>query len=374
MEKELNQISFTAASAPFPAWVSARTSDVIRHSAANRRRRVLIWDGIIVALGMLLPASAFALARHFHAWAHGACSCLPGLILEYGPAGLLASLGLAGVLWVLTRRNRARLFVEEQLRLANERMETELEAAAQVQRALLPTSLPGVSTISFGSRFRPSKKLAGDIFDVFSLNESWIGLYALDVSGHGTAAALLSVAVHRALSPLHGQSSLVRERVGADYVAVPPSGVLKQLNERFQMNPSTRQYFTILYGVVNTETMEFRYACGGHPAPVHVPGNRPGGLLKGSGFPVGLFTEAEYEEYVVHLSPGDRFYLYSDGVTDATDAGGRDFGVERLFQILSRWREASLEDSLSCLFQEIQKWTLDDDATVIGFEVGNPAE
>jgi sigma-B regulation protein RsbU (phosphoserine phosphatase) len=339
--------------------------------------RILMWDAVIVAVGMILPLGIFVLARYLHTLAHGACNCLQGLLLEYGPTSLMTALAVTGVLWVLTRRNRARLSVERQLRHTNERMKSELEVAAQVQRALLPSSLPDVSTLQFGSRFRPCETLAGDIFDVFSLNHSWVGLYALDVSGHGVAAALLSVRVHRLLSPTQGRSSIVREYVDTSYKPVPPAEVFRQLNQRFPMELTTGQYFTILYGIVNIETMEFRYACAGHPAPAFLPRNRDGQVLSGEGFPVGLVRRAEYEEYdeySIKLAAGDRLYVYSDGVTEAMDEDGKEFGKQRLVQILDSQRTASLEESLSALLEQVEKWSsgsLADDVTIVGFQLGN---
>ncbi len=342
-----------------------------------RTRQTLIRDAIFVAVGMILPLGVFILARYFHFLAHSACSCLQGRLLEYGPASLMTALCVTGVVWVLTRRNRARLLIEKELRHTNERMKSDLEVAAQVQRALLPSSLPDVSALQFGSRFRPCETLAGDIFDVFSLNHNWVGLYALDVSGHGVAAALLSVRIHRLLSPTHGRSSIVREYIDTSHKPVPPAEVLRQLNQRFPMDLATGQYFTILYGIVNTETMEFRYACAGHPAPALFPQNRDGQVLSGEGFPVGFFQGAEYDEYVIQLAPGDRLYLYSDGVTEPMDEDGREFGKQRLVQILDSQREASLEESLSTLLDQVEKWSsgsLADDVTIVGFQLGGVKE
>jgi PAS domain S-box-containing protein len=144
---------------------------------------------------------------------------------------------------------------------ASERLGRDLTAAAKVQRALLPTSLPEVPGVHFAWTFKPCDELAGDSLNIVRLDDRHVGLYLLDVSGHGVAAALLSVTVNHILSKMPDLSlSLGKETDGSSSRhPVPPSKVAEELNKRFRWDPGTAQYFTLLYGVLNVETGEFRY-------------------------------------------------------------------------------------------------------------------
>ena len=112
----------------------------------------------------------------------------------------------------------------------------------------MPQSLPELDGASFAWRFLPCDELAGDILDVFWLGERRVGLYLLDVSGHGVPAALLSVTLNRILPHLEEASLLIDESSRPDEnVLLSPARVAGRLNTRFPMNPETRQYFTITY-------------------------------------------------------------------------------------------------------------------------------
>ena len=96
------------------------------------------------------------------------------------------------------------------------------------------------------------------------------------------------------------------------------------------MDPETEQYLTLLYGVLDLQTLDFRFVAAGHPGPVHVPHEGSSSILKAEGFPVGFFPDASYQEQSLHLAPGDRLYLYTDGIPDATDRDSQPFGAEQL--------------------------------------------
>ncbi len=156
---------------------------------------------------------------------------------------------------------------QEELQKANERMKSDLEAAAKTQRSLLPKTPPDVSAVRFAWAFKPCDELAGDIFNVFQLDERQIGLYLLDVSGHGVQAALLSVTLNRLLTQM-AQGSLQFEEAGGsqrERLLLSPAEVAGRLNTDFQMaaSPGAVQYFTFLYGILNTRTSNFRYVSAG---------------------------------------------------------------------------------------------------------------
>lgn len=241
---------------------------------------------------------------------------------------------------------------------ANRRMKKDLDAAARIQRSLLPATLPDRSGLRFAWAYNPCDELAGDILNVFELDENTIALYLLDVSGHGVPAALLSVALSQMLSPSRGASSFVRV-VGPDGVSQPaaPAAVASRLNERFQMNDTNEQYFTLLYGLLNPASRELCYVCAGHPSPVHVPCGRPPDLLTISSDAVGWLEDAQYEEVRVTLRPGDRLYWFSDGVLEAVNTAQDAYGRDRLLAFLEQNRAVPLEESVERLRQTIVEWS-----------------
>lgn len=261
------------------------------------------------------------------------------------------------------------------LRAAHARMKRDLDAAARVQRALVPSAAPAVDGVTFAWLFEPCDELAGDILDVFPLDKTRVGLYLIDVSGHGVPSALLSVTLSRVLSHMPGHSLLVRDTVLAsgDSLIIPPADVAAALNQRFPMDATSRQYFTLLYGVLDTHARRLQYVSAGHPAPVHLRPGQPPVVLEAAGFPIGWFPEPSYEENAVELQSGDRLYCYSDGVVEAKNAQGECFDATRLMQALEEVRALPLEASLTSLMGRIREWCgdrgPDDDVSMLALEI-----
>ena len=255
----------------------------------------------------------------------------------------------------------------------NARMREDLEAAAKVQEALLPAAEPVVAGYRFGWRFLPSAWLAGDILNVFRLDDRHVGVYLLDVSGHGVAAALLSVTVSRFLSPAQDPSSLLwrRDEASGRFLLQPPTEVAARLASRFPFDDRTGQFFTLVYGLIDLSTHTFRYVSAGHPGIISVAANGASTVLQATGYPIGVAEEA-YDEYAVTLAPGDRLFIYSDGVPEAMDDSATPFGTERLLAQLDDTRGAALEDGLTSLLRRIDQWRgrgrVHDDVSVLAVE------
>jgi len=262
----------------------------------------------------------------------------------------------------------------QQLTRVNRRMKRNLETAARVQYALLPEHLPRVKGADFAWKFKPCDELAGDILNVFQLNRRSVGLYLLDVSGHGTAAALLAVSVSRMLSPKALSSSLVREEDpdSSDYKVVSPARVAEQLNIHFPWDAETGQFFTFIYGVLDTVTFTFRYVSAGHPGPIHIAHGKEPEILRSTGLPIGLASEP-YEEQCIQLGPGDRLHLYSDGLTEAMNRKRELFGMQRLLEHLQCGDECPLDVCQDQLMEALQDFRgsarFDDDISLVSLEV-----
>jgi sigma-B regulation protein RsbU (phosphoserine phosphatase) len=282
----------------------------------------------------------------------------------------------------LAAQNQALEDTNAQLARINRRREHDLRTAARIQAALLPRRLPAYAGARFAWHFEPCEELAGDALNVVALDERQVGLYVLDVSGHGVAAALLSFTLSRMMSsPRDPSSVLVRASasngvdangLGGPPVPLRPCEVADELTRRFPFDPTTGQYFTMLYGLFDVVTGRFEYVSAGHPGLAHVPATGDLRIINSPGYPIGL-AASSYESHALDLKPGDRLYLYSDGLTEAMHPAGTLYGAERLLRGLSRGRSVPLEQSLSDLLAEVRSWSgtpLHDDISLLAVEFG----
>jgi len=257
---------------------------------------------------------------------------------------------------------------------SNNRMKRDLEAAAKVQQALLPTALPHMQGTEFAWIFKPTAELAGDQLNIMRLDETHIALYLLDVSGHGVSSSLMAVAASLLLSRRRDIST----PMAGELVEPPtspltsPAEVALLLNQQLIQERTAPQYLTLVYGMLNVNSGEFRYVSAGHPGPILVPKDAsPLALEAPTGLPIGLLN-ASYEERTIPLCPGDRLYLYSDGITEAMNASEEQFGVQRLLARLSELRAVPLAESLNALMKSVEEWQchdgLRDDVSLVALE------
>jgi sigma-B regulation protein RsbU (phosphoserine phosphatase) len=271
------------------------------------------------------------------------------------------------------RRNLAQANAE--LESANERMKKDLVAAARVQQALLPHAPPTQHGLEFAWRCIPCDELAGDSLSVFRIDDRNIGMYVVDVSGHGVPSALLSVAVTRSLSVTTDRSSLVVESSDetGELSIVRPAEVARRLNAIYDMDTNGMLYLTVVYGILDTEEMRFRYVCAGHPGPIVVRKDETAHTFDAPAVPIGMLEDSEYEDSVLELQPGDRLYLHSDGLHEERNASREQLGMKGLLSTIDSNRAVSLDESLDALSQAVAEWKGDDnfsdDVTVLAVEV-----
>jgi len=265
--------------------------------------------------------------------------------------------------------------LERSLAQRNRRMQRDLEAAAELQQSLLPSSLPHVHGFNFAWSFVPCDELAGDFLGLFQLDEQHIGFYVVDVSGHGVAASLMAVSISRTLAPGSSPSSslLLQSQDGLEDQVRSPADVAKELNARFPIEESGGKFFTMVYGVLNITTPEVRYVSAGHPPMIQSTGWQPPEVHAAEGFMIGVVDGIEFEERRLHLNSGDRLYLYSDGLVEQFNAEGTQFGTDRLSACIAGSHSMPLAESVDALQQEVVRWNaggqLHDDLTILAVEV-----
>jgi sigma-B regulation protein RsbU (phosphoserine phosphatase) len=254
-------------------------------------------------------------------------------------------------------------------------MNRNLESAAEVQKTFLPRHPPNFPGVSFGWSFTPCDELAGDMLDICKLDSRHVGIWVADVCGHGVAAALVSVTLSRLLSTLNGpENSLLRQANGSvNGGRLPPQDIANFLNGQFAIDPETMRYFTFLYGILDVETREFRYVSAGHPGPVLITHDGESRILPMSPPAIGILPKPEFVEHRVTLSPGDRLYLYTDGITESTNAEEEEFGRERMTEILNVNRSMPLQQSVDHLMEGLEEYSHGkhpaDDLSLVAVEV-----
>jgi sigma-B regulation protein RsbU (phosphoserine phosphatase) len=272
----------------------------------------------------------------------------------------------------LAERNRELKETNLQLQKAYELIKGDLRAASWMQMNLLPA--PSQQTLNVHSewRFRPTRYVAGDIFNIFAVDDHRVGFYLLDVSGHGVPAAMLSVTLSMVLRPDSTNGNLVKRHnlETGRYDVLPPAEVVSNLNHYFQGKDD--RYFTIIYGLVDSRTGELTLTQAGHPSPVLMQQGKDLTLLGDGGPPVGFWPNTEYETICATFRPGDRLVLYSDGVVECANREGDLFGEERLLTYLRATGAQSLPQMLEGLELGMEQWRgsaeFNDDVSLFALE------
>ncbi len=262
----------------------------------------------------------------------------------------------------LLERNEAFKKLEESQKI----LYGELAEAAAYVRSLLPKPLEGHIKIDW--RFIPSTQLGGDAFGYHWLDERHFAIYLLDVCGHGVGAALHSISVINVLRSYN----LPR----ADFY--DPSSVLKELNHAFQMEDHNNMFFTIWYGVYDSQEKQILYATGGHPPAILITGNSPGQLklhqLKTPGIAIGAFQEADFENAICQLEIFNRLFVFSDGIYEILKPDQSMMNLQEFIDLVlqaSEKKEQKLDDIVK-LVQDIQgEKSFEDDFSLLQVEFGN---
>lgn len=260
--------------------------------------------------------------------------------------------------------------LNHQLVQKQRQLDADVQAAAEIQQALLPHKRLAIPAADFAWKFQPCDLIGGDLFNVLPLDHHRLGVFILDVSGHGVPAAMMSVSVSQALRLSAGL--VVRQDASLSSLSVEsPVKVMEGLDREF---PFARfdKFFTIFYGVLDTITGEFRYCNAGHPPPVHVSASGAFSHLTEGGTIIGMGGVVPFEEGSLMLEAGDKIVFYTDGIVEFEAQDGDFFGEERFFGEISRGRQQPITVLLEELFLALRAFggdtPLQDDITLLGLE------
>ncbi|PKN05995.1 MAG: hypothetical protein CVU72_06740 [Deltaproteobacteria bacterium HGW-Deltaproteobacteria-7] len=252
-------------------------------------------------------------------------------------------------------------------------LDEDLRAAAGIQQSLLPRTIPDVRNLSIAWKFMPSQMIGGDIFNVFRLDEDHVGLYMIDVSGHGVPSALITVSVSQVLQPDSGLVTKERTYKSPGYRIASPKTVMEALDREYPFDRFGK-YFTIVYLIVNTRTGGVTYSNAAHPSPLIMRRDGTFETLDKGGTIIGLDGLVPFEEEEKSLRHGDRVILFTDGVLEYRSCTGEFFGEDRFYKLLSDLKHRDIENLLDAVVASINDFgkgaEFQDDITIVVLEYG----
>jgi sigma-B regulation protein RsbU (phosphoserine phosphatase) len=192
-----------------------------------------------------------------------------------------------------------------------EMQEMELQRAREIQQSLLPREIPQLPGFEVAGAWLPARSVSGDYYDVLRLGGHRLGICIADVAGKGISAALLMANVQAAVRAFANDSE-------------NPARLCSKVNSLLHENIAIGKFVTFLYGILDAETRTFQYCNAGHLYPILVSAGSVR-IFEQGGAVLGVFPAWSYEDSIIKLRAGDRLLLFTDGITEAADADGREF-------------------------------------------------
>jgi sigma-B regulation protein RsbU (phosphoserine phosphatase) len=282
-------------------------------------------------------------------------------------------------------------------RVERERLEREVEIAAEVQAQLFPRRVPQLLSVEIAGECRAARGVAGDYYDYIEVTPGLVAIALGDVAGKGISASLVMSNLQAAL---RAQTTIAEERLKLARRAASVSaagggnnsnplahvaadaaidGALSRMttniNRQLCQSTEANRFATLFLALYEDETQTLRYTNAGHNSPLLV--RAPGRVeeLTSGGIMVGAFDWAEYEEVSTRLQPGDVLVIYSDGISEAERLTGEEYGAARLMQLVINQRHLSADELRQAIFTEIDAWTgaleRNDDQTLVIIKVRN---
>jgi sigma-B regulation protein RsbU (phosphoserine phosphatase) len=236
-----------------------------------------------------------------------------------------------------------KVMLHEQL-IEKKRLEGQLEVARQVQLELLPARDPQLEGYDISAYNFPTEEVSGDYYDWVQIYDDQIGLVIADVSGKGVPAALLMAFLRASLR-------------AATHVGYSPHISMAKVNYLLWESIERNQFVTAIHGILDVTNKTLTYTNAGHNPPILLKQNGDVSFIDRGSIPLGMFRDTRYHEYYLTTEPGDVLMLYTDGVTEANDPQGEEFGRDRLAQAVKANRKLGARELITAVYTEVLAWT-----------------
>jgi sigma-B regulation protein RsbU (phosphoserine phosphatase) len=255
----------------------------------------------------------------------------------------------------------ARLY--EEIARQEKRLERDLALARELQFRLLPHALPKLTNLEVAAKFMPARAIGGDLYDFVDYSQSRLGMVIGDVSGKGAPAAIYAALV----------SGILRSHAP---IEPGPAEMLRAVNFSLGERRIEGQFVSLIYAVWDDRNRSLQVANSGLPRPLYVHDGKID-VIEATGLPLGLFDDAEYDEFTFKAKPGDMFVFFSDGILDARNKAGDMFGRGRVEQVIAGCAEISADCVVKSLFKAVTEHAAGeeafDDETVVAIKLkGEP--
>ena len=273
---------------------------------------------------------------------------------------------LFGILYVFRETSERERLQQSLLR--------ELDELARVQKKVLPSHDSAIAGINYEWLFLPTAFGGGDALGCLRLDDEHVGFYALDVIGQGIFSALFSLLLHTFLSPHFDRGGILVQATCDEkrQRTLSPVEVVRELNKRFFLRDEANPYFTLSYGVLEPTTGMVRLVRAGHPFPLLLRATGEVVMVKPEGYAVGLFPSSDVATEQLQLRKGDRLFLYSDGLVDATNPAGLRFSSSRLAELVTAGAGRPLIEVIASLRKALVSWrgseSFADDVSLLALE------
>ncbi|WP_037298653.1 PP2C family protein-serine/threonine phosphatase [Roseovarius sp. TM1035] len=250
----------------------------------------------------------------------------------------------------LTEKNRLIKSTLDELQTLYDSLDSDLVEAKKLQQSLVSEHYRDFGAAEVSLMLQSAGHVGGDLVGMFPIGATRIGLYGIDVSGHGISSALMTARLAGYLSASVPEQNLaLRKTRDGRFVARPPAQAIAMLNRLIMSEMETEHYFTLVLADVDLESGRVILSQAGHPHPALQRADGTVEFVGAGGLPVGLIDGAEFEQFEVQMGPGDRLLIHSDGVIECAGQTGallQEEGLAHILRDLRQTRGMALLESL----------------------------
>lgn len=237
------------------------------------------------------------------------------------------------------------------------KIKNELKLASEVQRNIIPESLPQITGIDFYTLYKPMEEVGGDMYDIFKIDDDNIGIFISDVSGHGIPAAMVTTMIKAALTH--------------NWLLLSPVSLMEHINSKLN-SIFDNIFITALYCVYNIKTKEINYIRCGHPYPILIRNSSYMEIDYNNNLILGALENVEFQSSTLQLLKGDKILLFTDGLLETKNKAEDEFN-QQLFKVLPECYSMKISNTINHIYNELLKFSsnhkIEDDICILGMEI-----